>query len=220
MKHSSRSHARPVFTIGAIAALALGGCAPRDQQGARGDAPPPLDTPAVAPRAGYVVDSVLPPAEELRRFRADLPGAPASLEGGFGSRDALGRAFARALARSDSAALRRMVISRAEFAYLVYPESPYTRPPYRQPPWLVWRDLEQNGEKGLRRLLDRRGGAPLAYAGVRCAVAPEPSGASRLWRRCMLRSVRAPGDTVAERLFGVVVEHGGRFKFASYGNAL
>jgi hypothetical protein len=36
----------------------------------------------------------------------------------------------------------------------------------------------------------------------------------------VIRSVRAPGDTVAERLFGVIVEHDGRFKLASYGNEL
>ena len=203
--------------ITALAAMAACGTADRADTAARRATG---DSPAVAPRAGYVVDSVLPVEEELRRFRADLPSAPTVLAGGAGSRDALGRAFAGALARADSAALRRMALTRAEFAYLVYPGSAYTRPPYRQPPWLVWRDLEENGGKGLRRLLDRRGGRALAYAGVRCPQAPEAAGASRLWRRCLLRTVRAPGDTLSQRLFGVIIEHRGRFKFASYGNEL
>ena len=213
----------PQWLLRALCALALAACGGRDGTAAAADAPAAGRTaadPPASPRAGLVVDSVLSPEEELRRFRADLPDAPIRFAGGLRSRDALGREFARALERSDSSALRRMAITRAEFAYLVYPESPYTRLPYRQPAWLVWRQLQESGDKGLRRLLARRGGQQLRYAGVHCATAPERAGATRLWRHCVLRGVRAPGDTVAERLFGVIVEHGGRFKFASYGNAL
>ena len=69
-----------------------------------------------------------------------------------------------------------------------------------------------------QRLLARRGGQPIAYAGVRCGGAPEQAGATRIWRGCLVRTVRAPGDTVAERLFGAVVERDGKFKIASYAN--
>jgi hypothetical protein len=35
-----------------------------------------------------------------------------------------------------------------------------------------------------------------------------------------VRRVQAPGDTVRERLFGPILERGGRFKFVSYANRL
>jgi hypothetical protein len=45
-------------------------------------------------------------------------------------------------------------------------------------------------------------------------------GENRLWRNCRVRRVRAAGDTASGRLFGVILERHGRFKFASYGNDL
>ena len=206
---------------GALLAAALAACgSPARDAAPHTDSASAVAGAAAGAPAAAVIDSALPPEEELRRFQADIPQVPVALAGGARSRDALGREFARALAGADSTALRRMLLTRAEFAYLVYPSSPYTRPPYRQPPWLVWMQLEQESEKGLRRLLARRAGEPLDYAGVSCAGEPESAGASRLWRQCVIRSVRAPGDTVAEQLFGVIVEHDGRFKLASYGNEL
>src|SRR5262245_7724799 len=87
----------------------------------------PRDT-AVA--TGYV-DSILPIPEQVRRFTENL--APVSqLAGGTKSRDALVTQFAKAVERADTTALRRMVLSRAEFAYLYYPFSQYTHPPYTQ----------------------------------------------------------------------------------------
>ena len=88
---------------------------------------------------GYIVDSILPVEEELRRFRADLPDAPTRLVGGTDNRDALVAAFLHAVQARDSAALARLALTRAEFAYLVYPSSPYTVTPYRQAPWLAVR---------------------------------------------------------------------------------
>lgn len=206
---------------GTLLAAALAACGSPEQDAVtHTDGASAAEGAAAGPPAAAVIDSALPPEEELRRFRADIQEEPVALAGGTRSRDALGREFARALARADSTALRRMLLTRAEFAYLVYPSSPYTRPPYRQPPWLVWMQLEQESEKGLRRLLARRAGRPLRYAGVSCAGEPETAGASRLWRQCVIRRARAPGDTVAEQLFGVIVEHDGRFKLASYGNEL
>jgi len=163
-----------------------------------------------------VVDSILPVEEELRRFREGLV-QPTTFEGSAPSREALVRRFVDRLAARDTAALRAMVLTRAEFAWLVYPGSSYTRPPYRTPPGLVWMQLEESGTKGLGRLLRERF-AVKDHVGHSCNATPTVEGEAKLWRGCTARVTTASGDTVSGRLFGVIVEHGGRFKFASYDN--
>lgn len=170
--------------------------------------------PAGRGTGDYVIDSILPPEEELRRFRAGLP-APAALEGGATSREALVRRFMDRLAARDTAALRAMTLTRAEFAHLVYPGSMYTRPPYRTPPGLVWLQLTHATGKGLRRLM-RADAVTGTYDGHTCHEPPVRDGRARLWRGCRvaLRS-DAPQGPVQARLFGVIVEVDGRLKFAS-----
>lgn len=167
-------------------------------------------------RAGYVVDSARSVEEELAAFRAGL--APvAGLAGAAPSREALAERVLGALARRDTAALARLALTRAEFAWLVYPDSRYTRPPFRQPPGLVWLQVQRGGGlTALHRLVQKAGGARRTLVGVACDPTPEPSGAARLWRGCRVTAAGAQGDTLRARLFGVVVEHGGRFKVANY----
>lgn len=161
-----------------------------------------------------MVDSILPLEQELRRFRVGLGDPPATLTGGASSREALVRRFFSALAAADTADLRAMALSRAEFAYLVYPSSPYTRPPYRQSPELVWLQLQSSGASGLGRLLDRA--RRYRYVNHRCNATPAREEQNRLWRQCQAKVVRAPGDTATVRMFGVIVEREGRFKFANF----
>lgn len=165
-------------------------------------------------RPGYVIDSVLPVEEELRRFRVGLDAVPTALEGGARSREALVRRFFDALASADTATLRSMLLSRAEFAYLIYPSSPYTHEPYRQPPGLVWMQLRSATARGGTRLLERARG--FQYLSHRCDAEPAREGQNALWRHCRAKVVTAPGDTTRMALFGVIVERDGRFKFASY----
>jgi len=203
-------------TAACLVAAALLGC----DQRTTGTAAHGQGDGSAGARAGQVVDSILPIEEELRRFRADIPEAPTELTGGATSRTALVEQFVRALEQRDASALTAMVQSRAEFAYLTYPSSPYTRPPYRQSPQITWMLLQNDGATGLRRLVDRLGGRPLGYLGYECDAEPLVEGENRLWRDCRVRRTRAPGDTVTGRLFGVIVERHGRFKFASYANDL
>jgi hypothetical protein len=167
-------------------------------------------------RPGYIVDSILPLEEEVRRFTANLAYRPESLANGAPSRTALVQRWVRALERRDSTTLIRMAINRPEFALLVYPESPYARPPYRQSPRVVWDRLSVGSLQGFRRTLERLGGQPLGYVGYRCPRPVEALGASRVWSRCeILRVVPGRTDTVASRLFGSIIEHHGHFKFLS-----
>jgi hypothetical protein len=168
---------------------------------------------------GYIVDSILPVEEEIRRFRAAIGGtALTRLSQASASREALVARLVAAVAANDEPALRQTVVTAREFIDLVYPESPYTRPPYRQAPGLVWTLINEPSESGRRRLLERHGGKPLAIASVLCPGKPDVQGRNRLWKDCTLRY--RSGDEMERdgRLFGSIIERDGRFKFMSLAN--
>lgn len=170
---------------------------------------------------GYVVDSILPVEEELRRFRADFGAAPEGFSFGASSRSALVAAFVQALERNDTTALARLVVNRAEFAYLVYPTSPNVRPPYRQSPHVVWLQRSTVTNKGAARLLDRFGGRPLTLVGHTCPALPVTQGPNTVWDNCVVsRAPAGAGDMTSLRMFGPIVAHGGRYKFLSLANGL
>lgn len=216
MRVRPRGGHRPASLAALLCAAACRGGDPPSQPG------PPVASaePARAPAPGRVVDSILPIPEQLRRFRADLGPDPGRLDGGAPSRGALVGRFARAVEMRDTAAIRGLTVSRREFAYLVYPSHPLSRRPYELPPALLWFQLSEGSNKGITRLLRRAGGRPLGVVGHACASPPERQGENRVWARCTVRQVRAPGDTAAARLFGPILERGGVYKFVSYANDL
>lgn len=186
-----------------VAALVFAaGCAAEQPRGG--------DTAALRP-AGYVVDSIHPPEEALRRFREgidtvrELDGPP--------SRRQLIEAFRRAAMRSDTGALRALALNRAEFAYLVYPESRLSRPPWRQSPEIAWRLLSQASEGGLRKLLER---APaMSLLDATCPDSIQVEGRMRTISGCTMR-VQTPDNVRDVRLFGRIVELGGRWKIVGF----
>jgi hypothetical protein len=168
---------------------------------------------------GYVIDSILPVEEELRRFRAAIGGSTVSgLSNGSRSREDLVRRFMTALSRSDSTEMKRMALGAREFADLVYPESPYTHPPYRQSPALVWYQIQNGSRSGLTRILRRLGGQPLRYVDNECERKPEHQGRNMLWTNCTVRVISPAGDTSVHRFFGSIIERDGAFKIVSYKN--
>jgi hypothetical protein len=174
---------------------------------------------ADAPATPTTVDSVVPRAVALERFRAGLDRVD-SLSGGAPSRDALVRRFVRALEARDTAALAAMVLTRQEFAWIYYPTNAQGLPPYDLAPELMWFTLVENSRKGLAHALEERGGRRLGFAGYSCDPTPSREGANTVWGPCPIRRVQAAGDTISERLFGLVIERGGRFKFVSLANRL
>ena len=148
--------------LGAAAIAALAACGSPD---ARAD----------LPESGRVVDSILPREEALRRFREGL--APVdSLAGGAGSRDELVAAFVRAIAAADTAAIARMAVSRAEFAYLYYPTAVEGKPPYDLEPGLMWFTLYERSNEGARNGLDALRRPPDAPARLRLRQRQAPRG--------------------------------------------
>jgi hypothetical protein len=164
---------------------------------------------------GDVIDSLLPIEEGLRRFRQATPDSITQLEGGAPIREALVKAYATAIERADSLALNRLLISRGEYAWLVYPESELTRPPYRQKPALAWFMMQNATDRGISRVLTRHGGKPLGYAGFVCESEAVVQGANRIWRQCRMRFTEN-GVEVERKLFGGVLERGGTYKFLTY----
>ena len=171
--------------------------------------------PAVVDTVARVVDSLLPIEEEIRRFRIDVPEVPTELTGGERSRDALVERWVSALERRDSLALGRMLLTAAEYITFYYPESPYTRPPYRQKPALRWFLITNSSAQGASRVWQRHAGTPLGYAGYSCTAEPEMLGSNRIWHQCVIKLNQAGGGRQL-RLFGPIIERNGRFKFLSY----
>ena len=170
-------------------------------------------------RAAVRVDSARAVPQALTAFRAGLPRV-SGLGGAYaGDRDALVRRFVAALEASDSAAFMPMMLSRAEFAWLYYETDPQAKPPYELPPGLMWSQAMQQGEKGISRALERFGGRPLAFRGYTCAR-EEVRAPNRVWTGCRLDVVSTDGARAKVRLFGGIVERGGRYKILSYANDL
>jgi len=209
---------RGAFALGATALLA---CAPAESAPAlRGS-----DRTAEAATSAALTASMETPAvprrptpdESLALFRDGLA-APAHLAGGAMNREALIRRFVNGVARLDTTAIRAMVLNRAEFAYLYYPSSPYTRPPTVQEAPLAWFLLVQNSQKGITRVFDRFGGQRAEYVTHRCDPEPSREGDNLFWRECAV-DLRTPADGIVTRkLFGSIIERDGRFKFFSYTN--
>jgi hypothetical protein len=166
-----------------------------------------------------VVDSALPREEALRRFREQLPPVD-SLSGGTTSRDELVAAYLRALASADTAALQRMAVTRAEFAWLFYPTTPMGKPPYDLEPGLMWFLLTQRGDRGLTKAVQLYGARPMSLVDYDCGADASHEGENIVYGPCTVRWSTTDGDTLAVRLFNQILERNGRFKFLSYGNRL
>jgi hypothetical protein len=162
------------------------------------------------------VDSIRPPAQALEAFRRGLPPVD-SLAGGAPSRDSLVARFAAAVQGSDTAAIRALVLDRAEYAYLYFPSLQRMNPGVNMQPEVMWMLHGQESLKGITRVLRRLGGGQARLGAYACEDAPQVEGPNRYWHRCAV-DVTAEGQTARLQLFGSVVERGGRYKIVSYAN--
>jgi hypothetical protein len=172
-----------------------------------------------APRAeaAVPVDTIRPAAEALTRFREGLPRVD-SLAGGADSRDGLIARFVEAVARQDTAAVRGMVLDRAEYAWIYFPSLQRMNPATNLQPEVMWMLHAQESEKGITRVLRRLGGGQARFGGYACEAAPQVEGASRYWHACTVETIAQDGEKATLKLFGSLVERGGRWKIVSYAN--
>ncbi len=170
---------------------------------------------------GYVVDSIFPVEEELRRFRTAVGGeSVTAFAGGSPTREALIQRFVVAVAANDTGSLRAMVVHAREFADLYYMESPFSRPPYRQSPSLAWRLIQDPSLSGLSKLLANRGGKPMTYISHRCDPKVAKEGRVTRYAGCILTVRENGGKPITRLLFGSILERDGQFKFLSYSNKM
>jgi hypothetical protein len=125
-----------------------------------------------------------------------------------------------AVEAADTLALRDMLLSRAEFAYLYYPHTVYTHPPYELSPGLLWFQMENATSRGFTRLMDAWEGRPLGWSGYQCAREPTVEGPNRVWTGCVVQLIGDEYEGTEIGLFGPILERGGTFKFVSYSNDL
>jgi hypothetical protein len=216
------------FSTLALAVAVLSGCDAAGSRGATRAAADSARTDSMA-RArqdsinrtlpGYVVDSILPTDEELRRFRAAVGGDSATgFTGGSPTREALVRRFVKSVAINDTTDLRAMAVHAREFADLYYLDSPYSHPPYRQSPSLAWRMIQDPSSSGLTQMLRRFGGKTIEYVNHRCDPKVAREGRTTRYAGCLVTAREPDGTTVTRRYFGSIVERDGQFKFLSYTN--
>ena len=169
--------------------------------------------------AARVVDSLLSRQETLRRFQQNL--TPVTrLESSYESRDSLLAAFVDALGGRDTAALASMAVSRAEFAYLYYPSTPQSLPPYDLDPGLLWHLLRQQSEQGIQRALLVYGGQRLRLLRHDCGTESSWEGENVVAGPCVLQLRDERGKQVSVRLLSQIIERGGRYKVLNYANKL
>jgi hypothetical protein len=173
---------------------------------------------SLAKTAGYVVDSILPPEEALRRFQAEAGGRPpAALSGGERSTDALLRRYWATLVRGDSLALAPIVLSKLEFAYLYFPES--AEPASGLQPQISWLLLESNSGRGLTRALRLAAASDSTLLGTTCVNGTVEAGRNTILGPCaIIRSRNARPDTVW--ISTHVLQRDGVFKLMSFANEL
>jgi hypothetical protein len=197
-----------------VAALAAGVVAT-----ACGPGGPDARADAEADTIRTIVDSIHPIEEEIRRFRSTLEGEPPTgLTGGAVSRDSLVERFISALEAADTAAFQDLLLSRAEFAWLYYPHTKFTAPPYELSPALLWFQTENGTSRGFHRMMQRMAGRPAHAEGYSCPDPPVEEGPNRTWERCVVLLRPPGGEPLDFRLFGSILEHGGIYKFVSYTN--
>lgn len=160
-----------------------------------------------------VVDSVLPREVSLARFLSGLD-RPDGLDGGASTASGLIRKFSDAITVGDTAALGRLLVSRAEYGFLYYPTSVYAKKPYELSPDVAWLLSSGENAKALRRLVQRLGGRAISLAGLECEQT-QAQGANVVHSECSVGVIDG-NRSGRERLFRSVIEHRGQFKFLSY----
>jgi hypothetical protein len=126
----------------------------------------------------------------------------------------------RALTERDTALIRRLTLSQAEFAWYYYPSDPQAYPPYDLDPQMMWFPLLGNSDNGLRQALQVYGGRSLRYRDGRCEGDSSAQGENVLWGPCSLGYEEPDGQRRDERLLKLVIRRGGAYKVVSWANKL
>jgi len=167
---------------------------------------------------GYVIDSIFPPVEALRRFReASGTSRPTQLSDGDTTILALFTGYVDALRDRDSIAVLRFALTRPEYAWLYYDASPEQQSGLV--PQAAWALLESRSNVGLGRAAGRvsaLGNARVVKA--TCGPTRVRLPAAELVGPCTVVLEAANGTRTPLPLSRMVMRRDGRVKMVSFAN--
>lgn len=169
--------------------------------------------------AGGVVDSVVPISAAIDRFRAGMDRVD-TLRSASSSVRSLVERWTSAVAARDTAELNVMLLDRAEFAWLYYPDSKMSKPPYEAPPQLLWGQLLASSNEGAQAAVRRFGGERLSLRAVNCPIPAVAERGISLYEGCRVELLDNGVAVPEAAWFGTIIEREGRFKFVGYANRL
>ena len=141
---------------------------------------------------------------------------PAPLSQTYPSLEAVAEAAIAAAVAGDPVGLRALSLTEDEFRVHIWPTLPASRPERNVPFAFVWGTLHQNSEGHLQQSIHALRGQRLSL--VRAEIAGETTdyGTVRVQRDTRLVVRDDSGTERSIRLFGSVVEQGGRYKIFSF----
>jgi hypothetical protein len=132
------------------------------------------------------------------------------------SAEALARAVLVAIEKRDGETLRALALNREEFTEHVWPDLPAARPERNLSPSFVWGDLNQKSNIMLRETLNAHGGKKYQLVSVHFRGETTEYESYRVRRESELTVKDANGTERQIRVFGSMIEKGGRYKVFSY----
>jgi hypothetical protein len=142
--------------------------------------------------------------------------SPPQLQHTFDSDEALGRALLERLAVQDREALLQLAVTRDEFAGVVWPTLPVSRPEVGMPMDYVWQDTVTKSRAHLGQTLAEFGGLRYHLVRVEFQGTTTDYGTHSISRETRLVVRNAENQEQTVRLFGSVIRQGGRSKVYSY----
>lgn len=134
----------------------------------------------------------------------------------FESDDALAQAVLDGLAKRDVEGLLALSLSRDEFADLVWPTLPASRPEVGMPMTYVWQDSFTRSRSSLAQTIEAFGGQPLTLVRVGFSGRQTDHKGVVIARKSYLVVKDGQGQERQIRVFGSVIRQNGRSKVYSY----
>lgn len=159
---------------------------------------------------GFFVLLVFVVASACDRGTALVPLTPS-----YDSKDAAAQAVLDALWTRDAAQLSRLVVSQSEFLKHIWPALPASRPDVGMPADRAWADQAQKNHGFSTQLMDEHGGRRYELVAVSFEGAGVEYDGFTVHPKTRL-DVRDAGVVREVRLFGSMIESGGRWKIYSF----
>lgn len=140
---------------------------------------------------------------------------PIPLTPSYESKDAAVNAFLQALAARDRETLAAQAVSETEFLKHIWPALPASRPDVGMPADRAWADQAQRNNNFLSQLLGEHGGQRYELVTASFEGAAATYGGFALHPKTRL-DIRDAAGVREVRLFGSMIESGGRWKIYSF----